>query len=103
MQADAARIRVTNATRTVDLDTRTANYLIAQGMNVTEHAASAGAASRTTVIVYAPKLYALRYLIDPLGIIASGSQIVFKPDPSQTVDLEIRLGNDWVSKLPAGY
>jgi len=36
-------------------------------------------------------------------MIASSNQIVFKPDPAQPVDLEIRLGNDWVGRLPAGY
>ena len=36
MRADAARIRLVNNSSTADLDTRTANFLIAQGMNVTE-------------------------------------------------------------------
>ncbi len=103
MQADAARIRLTNNTRTADLDLRTANYLAAQGMNVTERGASTGFSSRTTVVVYSPKLYALRYLINPLRMITASNQIVFKPDPAQAVDLEIRLGNDWLGKLPSGY
>lgn len=103
MQADAARVRVTNSSGTPKLDASTAQFLITQGMNVTELGAPRGATSRTVVIIYSPKLYTLRYLIQPLGMIAGGSQIVFKPDPAETVDLEIRLGNDWVKKLPAGY
>jgi len=103
MQADAARLRVTNSTHTADLDGRTANFLIAQGMNVTERGAPTGASNQTIVVVYSPKLYALRYLISPLGMITHSSQIVFQPDLSQTVDLEIRLGNDWVGRLPAGH
>jgi polyisoprenyl-teichoic acid--peptidoglycan teichoic acid transferase len=103
MQADAARIRVINSSNTPNLDGRTAHYLMSQGMNVTAGGSSAGPSDRTVVVVYSSKLYALRYLISPLGMIAGSSQIVFRPDASQTVDLEIRLGNDWVGKLPAGY
>ena len=103
MQADVARIRLTNSSSTADLDVRTAKFLTAQGMNVTEHGAPMRRSNRTTVVVYSPKLYALRYLMNPLGMIASSNQIVFKPDPAQPVDLEIRLGNDWVGRLPAGY
>jgi hypothetical protein len=62
-----------------------------------------GVSDQTVVIVYSPKLYALRYLIQPLGMIVSSHQIVFQPDPKMPVDLEIRLGNDWVTRLPAGY
>jgi hypothetical protein len=102
-QKDAARIRVINNTNAADLDDRTRNFLIAQGMNVSERGAATGASDRTIVVVYSPKLYALRYLISPLGVIANSSPIVFQPEPSQTVDLEIRLGNDWVGRLPAGY
>jgi hypothetical protein len=32
--------------------------------------------------------------------ITRSSQILIKPDASQTVDIEVRLGNDWVDKLP---
>ncbi len=102
MQADAARVRVTNNTYTADLDTRTGNFLIAQGMQVTERGTPTGASDQTVIVVYGPKLYTLRYLIDKFGV-TSSSQIFFKPDPSSTVDIEIRIGNDWVSRLPAGY
>ncbi len=85
------------------MDTRTGNFLLAQGMHVTERGAPTANSAQTVVIIYSPKLYALRYLINPLGMIATSNQIVFKPDASESVDMEIRLGNDWVSKLPAGY
>ncbi len=100
MQADGARVRVTNNSSTPDLDTRTGNFLLSQGMQVTERGAPTGNSNQTVVIIYSPKLYALRYLINPLGMVTASNQITFKPDPAQTVDLEIRLGNDWVSKLP---
>ena len=103
MQADGARVEVTNNTYTASLDQRTGNFLLAQGMQVTALGASTGVSDSTVVVVYSPKLYALRYLIQPLGMISTSGQIIFKPDPSSPVDLEIRLGNDWAGKLPAGY
>ena len=103
MQKDAARIRLINNSNAADLDVHTRNFLIAQGMKVTERGASTGTSNQTIVVVYSPKLYALRYLVSPLGMITNSSQIVFQPDPSQTADLEIRLGNDWVGRLPAGH
>ena len=101
MQADGARVRILNGTSTPDLDTRTGKYLSQVGMLVTEYGATK-AASRTTILLYTPKLYALRYLMDTFGI-KSSTQILIKPDPSQTVDIEIRLGKDWVNNLPVGY
>ncbi len=102
MKADGARVRVTNNTYTAQLDTRTGNFLISQGMQVTELGTPTGVSDQTTVVVYSPKLYALRYLISMFGI-TSSNQILFKSDPASAVDIEIRVGNDWVSKLPAGY
>lgn len=104
MQADAARIEVTNNSYTQGLDQRTGNFLVAQGMQVAALGVSTGASDQTVVIVYAPKLYALRYLIQPLGLISDPAhQIIFNPDATSPVDLEIRLGNDWAGRLPAGY
>ena len=102
MQSDAARIRVTNNTYTADLDGRTANFLMAQGMQVTDYGIPTGWSERTVLILYSPKLYALRYLTDTFGITGS-NQIIIKPDPTATVDIEIRIGEDWVGRLPVGY
>jgi LCP family protein required for cell wall assembly len=101
MQADHARIRILNGTSTPELDTRTGSYLSQLGMLVTEYG-DTKASSRTTIILYSPKLYALRYLLDTFGI-KSSTLILIKPDSSQTVDIEIRLGQDWISQFPLGY
>ncbi|RPJ29128.1 MAG: LytR family transcriptional regulator [Chloroflexi bacterium] len=101
MQADGARIRLLNGTNTAQLEERTASYLSQQGLLVTE-LGNTKAQSRTTIVLYAPKLYALRFLHSIFGI-ARSSQILIRPDPSQTVDIEVWLGNDWVSNLPSGY
>jgi polyisoprenyl-teichoic acid--peptidoglycan teichoic acid transferase len=102
MQSDAARIRVVNNTTTPDLDERTANFLTAQGMQVVERGVPTVTSDRTVLVLYSPKLYALRYLVDTFGVTRS-NQIIFKPDSAETVDIEIRIGQDWVDRLPLGY
>ncbi len=102
MQAEAARVRVVNNTYTADLDVRTANFLTSQGMDVVDHSYPTGWSEQTVLVIYSPKLYTLRYLADLFGI-KNSYQIVMKTDPAATVDIEIRLGEDWVGKLPSGY
>ncbi len=100
MQADEARIRVLNGTSTDQLSTQTQSYLLQQGVRVTE-IGKTKTASRTTIILYSPKLYTLRFLVDLFGI-TNTAQILIRPDPTQTVDIEIHLGKDWIGKLPSG-
>jgi hypothetical protein len=102
MQAEAARVRVVNNTYTADLEVRTANFLTAQGMQVVEHGYPTGWSEQTVLVIYSSKLYTLRYLADLFGI-TSSYYIFMKTDPLATVDIEIRIGEDWVGKLPDGY
>ncbi len=102
MQADGARVRILNGTSLPELDNRTANYLTQQGMMVTEFGNINTAGARTVITLYSPKLYTLRYLLDVFGI-TSSTQIRIKRDPTETVDIEIRLGPEWIKKLPPGY
>jgi len=99
MLADQARVRLLNGTSTPQLETRTRNYLLKRGILVAE-TGNIRAQSRTTIVLYSPKLYTLRFLLDIFEITRS-PQILIDPDSSQTVDIEIRLGPDWVGKLPA--
>lgn len=101
MQSESARVRVTNNTYTAELARRTANFLQAQGVQVTEIGVPTGDASQTMLIIYSPRLYSLKYLTELFGL--TSYQIVMKPDPTASVDIEIRLGEDWVGKLPEGY
>jgi hypothetical protein len=102
MQADEARVRLVNNTYTSDLDGRTARFLAAQGMQVVEYGIPIGASNHTVLVMYTSKVYALRYLIETFGIVGS-HQIIIRPDPTATVDIEVRIGEDWVGRLPAGY
>jgi len=101
MQSESARVRVTNNTYTGALDIRTGNFLRAEGVQVLEIGIPTGASNQTMLIVYSPKLYTLKYLANVFGL--TSYQILMKFDPTASVDIEIRLGEDWVGKLPNGY
>ncbi|HSK67272.1 MAG TPA: LCP family protein, partial [Anaerolineales bacterium] len=101
MQADQARVRLLNATSTAQLEVRTARYLSNQGVLVSE-VGETKAQNQTTIVLYSPKLYTLKFLLDIFQITRS-PQILIRPDSSQSADLEIRLGRDWVELLPDGY
>ncbi|GJQ37549.1 MAG: hypothetical protein JETCAE01_35590 [Anaerolineaceae bacterium] len=101
MQSDQAKVRIINNTYTAGLEERTASFLTAQGMQVVEYGVPTGASNTTKIILYASKLYALRYLTELLGV--GSQQITIQPDPASTVDIEIRLGEDWVGRVPSGY
>jgi len=101
MQSDQAKVRIINNTYTAGLEQRTATLLTAQGMQVVEYGVPTGASNTTKIILYSSKLYALRYLTELLGV--GSQQIIIQPDPASTVDIEIRLGEDWVGRVPSGY
>jgi len=96
MRADAARVRLQNGSFTPSLEVKTGNFLIAQGMAVTEAGPADRVYDRTVVILYSGKLYTLKYLQALIGI-DSSMQILIRPDPTSTVDVEVRLGNDWAN------
>jgi LCP family protein required for cell wall assembly len=100
MQEDAARVRVVNGTFTEGLPERTGNYLLSQGMQVVEAGGYAERQyERTTIVMYGPKLYTLRYLISVFGVSAT-NQILFAPDAASTADIEIRVGADALNIIP---
>jgi hypothetical protein len=78
----------------------TGNYLLGLGMSVTEvGAADNSGYNSTLVVLHSPKLYTLKYLQAVFGI-TSSTQILIRPDPASTVDIEVYLGNDWASNNP---
>jgi LCP family protein required for cell wall assembly len=100
MKADGARIRMLNGTSIPGLEVNTGNYLIGQGVAVTEAGAADNSNYNSTIIVlHSPKLYTLKYL-QAFFRVTSSSQILIRPDPTATVDVEVFLGNDWASNNP---
>jgi LCP family protein required for cell wall assembly len=96
MQADGARVRVLNGTGVGGLDVNTGNYLVSLGVPVTEIGPADQGYGSTVIVLYSPKLYTLKYLQTVFGVNES-ARIWFRPDPTSTVDVEVRLGNDWAS------
>ena len=100
MHVDAARVRVVNGTSTEGFSERAGNYLLAQGMQVLEVGGyTERQYSRTTIILYGPKLYTLQYLRTVFGIDLL-SQVLISPDPASPVDVEVRLGTDALNIIP---
>lgn len=101
VQAEAPRIRLLNASYTAGLEQRTGNYLASQGIPIAEVGGTGQAYERTIIVLHSPKLYTLRTLVSLFGI--GPAQIRVQPDPNAGVDVEIYLGNDWVTRLPSGF
>ena len=99
MQADAARVRLLNGTFSGGLENSTGNFLVSQGVQVTEVGPADRAYDGTVLVLYTPKLYTLRYLQAVFGI-SSPNQVWILPDPTSTVDVEVRIGNDWANNNP---
>jgi len=99
MQADGARVRILNGSFTPGLEVNTANYFLPQGVPVTEVDSADVAYNQTVIVLFSPKLYTLKYLQTVFGI-TSSTQIRIQPDPTSTVDIEVRLGNDWAGNNP---
>lgn len=99
MKADGARVRLLNGSFSPGLEVNTGNYFLVQGMAVTEVGPADRAYDGTVVILHSPKLYTLKYLQAVFNI-SSSTQILIRPDPALTVDIEVFLGNDWANSNP---
>jgi LCP family protein required for cell wall assembly len=99
MREDGARVRVSNGSVAGGLESTTGNFLIAQGVQVTEAGAADGGYNNTVIVLYSPKLYTLKYFQSLFGVTDS-SRIWISPNPASTVDIEVRLGNDWANNNP---
>jgi hypothetical protein len=96
MREDAARVRVLNGSFTGGLEITTGNYLQTLGVPVTEAGPADGAYNGTVIVLYSPKLYTLKYLQTVFGV-GDSARIWIQPDPTSSVDVEVRLGNDWAN------
>jgi hypothetical protein len=99
MREDGARVRVLNGSVVGGLDSTTGQFLIAQGVQVTELGPADGGYNGTVIVLYSPKLYTMKYFQSLFGITES-VRIWISPNPASTVDVEIRLGNDWANNNP---
>lgn len=98
MRDEEARVRIVDGTFTPGLDQRAGVFFQSYGMNVREVGPAPEAYGSTVIILYGPKLYTLRWMQGVFGI--SNRQIRFNPDPTSSVDIEIRIGSDIAGSIP---
>ena len=96
LKTEAARIAIYNGSGDSSLGTRTADYLTNQGANIVQVANADQAYAYTTIVDHTGNPYALKYLVELMGI--ANGKITIKFDPNSQADIELYLGNDWASK-----
>ncbi len=95
MQLERARIAVLDGASGGDLANRTADYLRGLGAEITASGPAERGYSETTIIDYTGNPYTLQYFVALFGI--RDSQIIHLFDPNSPVDVEIKLGSDWLN------
>jgi LCP family protein required for cell wall assembly len=96
--AEKALLSVRNGTFTAGLAAETADFLISEGMTVTEVTNADQFYPFTTIIDYSGKPYTIEHLVELMGV--SPRQIYHRHDPNSAVDIVIILGEDWAEDNP---
>jgi polyisoprenyl-teichoic acid--peptidoglycan teichoic acid transferase len=98
MQAENAKVSVLNGSGSGGLADQTADYLKADGVNVTETGDAPEPYAATTIISYTGNPYTVKYLVEKMNIVPS--RIYHRYDPSSPVDVVLYLGYDWANTNP---
>lgn len=93
VKAEQARVSIRNGSSTPGLETRTADFLMSQGINVTEVATS-NYQTYTQITITGARPHTLRYLVSLLNV-APASRITYAYDPNSPWDIIVDLGDDW--------
>ena len=99
MKAEGARVRVLNGSSSPGLASQTMEYLQKQGVNVVETGNADTFYNYTTLFDYSGKPYMLKFLVELMGI--NPNYLYNRYDPTQSVDVVVIVGNDWINKIPA--
>lgn len=95
MEAEAPRVSILNGTNDPNLATRTQSFLAGLGANVVNVGGAQTSMSQTVLVDHTGNPYTLAYLAQLMGV--PSVRIVHEFDPNATVDVEIRLGTDWLN------
>ncbi|TAK14630.1 MAG: LytR family transcriptional regulator [Anaerolineae bacterium] len=95
MQLEFASISVQDGASEGSLGQNTAQYLLGLGANVTAVGQAEHSYSQTTIIDHTGNPYAVQFLVTLFGI--QENQIIQQFDPNSPVDIEIKLGSDWLN------
>jgi LCP family protein required for cell wall assembly len=92
MQAESASLAIYNGSRENGLASRLGDYLKEKGGNIVEVGDAPEAYAATTIIDHTGSPYAMKYLVDLLGIVPSRIKIEY--NPAAASDVEVYLGYD---------
>ena len=95
MAAEAPRISIQNSTADSVLGSRTQEFLTGLGAEIVEVRAFSTALGVSQIVDHTGNPYTLAYLAELLNI--STAQIVHEFDPNSPIDVELRLGSDWLN------
>ncbi|MCL5428277.1 MAG: LCP family protein [Chloroflexi bacterium] len=95
MAAEAPRISIQNGTSDGSLGARTQDFLAGLGANIVEVRSADVALSQTVVVDHTGNPYTLAYLAQLMGV--KNARIIHEFDPNSSVDVEVRLGADWLN------
>lgn len=95
MAAEGPRISIQNGTSDVSLGTRTEAFLAGLGTSIVEVRSADAALSQTVLVDHTGNPYTLAYIAQLMGV--ESTRIIHEFDPNSSVDVEIRLGNDWLN------
>ncbi|MEX2160500.1 MAG: LCP family protein [Anaerolineales bacterium] len=98
MAAEAPRISIQNGTGDANLGSRTQQYLAGLGANVLEVRPASVSLSQSVLVDHTGNPYTLAFLAQLMGI--PSARIVHEFDPNSSVDVELRLGTDWLNSNP---
>jgi LCP family protein required for cell wall assembly len=98
MKIEGAKVALRNASRAGDLAQRTADYLKAQGMAISDISDLGQVRASSALILHTDKPFGLHYLSELLNVPAE--RITLEYDPNSPVDIEVILGADWAGKNP---
>jgi hypothetical protein len=96
VQQENASVAVLNATVSPGLASETADFLIANGVNVTEVGNSTKFKDQTYVYDYSGNPYTIQYVLNLMGY--NQNRLFHRSDPSNATDVVIVLGADWIQE-----
>ncbi len=96
LKEENARVEISDASRVDGMGERTAEYLRANGVNVTGVTISANSSTVSYLKSYTGMVYTMQYLADVFAI--DSMRIETKYIPDSPMDITIMIGKDWAKK-----
>lgn len=96
LKEEGARVEISDASRVDGMGERTAEYLRANGINVTAVTISTGSSTVSYLKSYTGMVYTTQYLADIFEIDSMRIEAHYTPD--SPMDITLMIGKDWVIK-----